>query len=91
MCTSKPGSSVSSEVTGYGLDDRGSNPDRSKVFLFSITSRPVLGLSQSPIKRVHRTLSLAVKPLKRELHLVPRLRMRGALPPFEHSYSWHGI
>jgi hypothetical protein len=39
-------------ATGYGLDDQGgesSSPGRVKNFHFSISSRPALGSTQSPI------------------------------------------
>jgi hypothetical protein len=36
-------------ATAYGLDDRGSNPGKGKIFLLSTTSRPALGPNQSPI------------------------------------------
>jgi hypothetical protein len=42
-------------ATGYGLEDQGdgsSSPSRVKNFHFSISSRPALGCSQPPIKRV---------------------------------------
>jgi hypothetical protein len=37
-------------ATGYGLDDRGSNLCRGKIFLFSTASRPALGHTQPPIQ-----------------------------------------
>jgi hypothetical protein len=37
-------------ATDYGLDGRGSIPDRDKMFFFSIASRPTLGLTQPPIQ-----------------------------------------
>jgi hypothetical protein len=37
-------------ATGYGLDDRGSIPARSKILLFSLASRPALEPTQSPIQ-----------------------------------------
>jgi hypothetical protein len=35
--------------TGRGLDGQGSIPDKVNMFLFSRTSRPVLGPTQPPI------------------------------------------
>jgi hypothetical protein len=35
---------------GYGLDDRGSIPGRSKILLFSVATRPALGPTQSPVQ-----------------------------------------
>jgi hypothetical protein len=39
-------------ATGYGLDEggRSSSPDRVKNFLLSMSSRPALGFTQSPIQ-----------------------------------------
>jgi hypothetical protein len=61
-------------ATGYGLDSRDSIPDRSKIFLLSIASRPAVKPTQPPIQWVPRALSLEVK-LITHLHLVPKLRM----------------
>jgi hypothetical protein len=48
--------------TGYGLDSRGWIPGRGKMFLFSTTSRPVLGPTQPPSYPVSTgALSLGVK------------------------------
>jgi hypothetical protein len=35
-------------ATGYRLDGRSSNPSRDTIFLFSTSSRPVLGPTQPP-------------------------------------------
>jgi hypothetical protein len=54
---------------GYGLDDRGSRilfPAGLGIFLFTTASRMALGLTQPPIQRVQRTLSLRVKRPGRE-------------------------
>jgi hypothetical protein len=49
-----------------------SNPCRGEIFLFSTSSRPVLGLAQPPIQWVTGTLSPAVKLLGREAnHSLP--------------------
>jgi hypothetical protein len=56
-------------ATGYGLDDRGvgsSNPGRVKNFVFSTSSRPALGPTQSPIQWVPGALSPGVKRPGRE-------------------------
>jgi hypothetical protein len=53
-------SSVGIEM-GYGLDSRGLNSGRGKVFLFSIASRPVLRPTHSPIQLVPGALSTGVK------------------------------
>jgi hypothetical protein len=39
-------------ATGYRLKGRRSNPLRGKIFLFSATSIPALGLTQPPIQWV---------------------------------------
>jgi hypothetical protein len=41
-----------SPATVYGLDGRGSIPDRGKIFLFPATLRPTLGSTQPPIQWV---------------------------------------
>jgi hypothetical protein len=65
--------------TGYGLDCFDSIPDRSKIFLFSIASRPALGPTQPHIQWALGDLSLGVKRQRREADhsppLVPRSRM----------------
>jgi hypothetical protein len=62
-------------------------PATAGIFLFAITSRPALGFNQSPIQRVPRALSpdRGVK-LTTRLHLVPMLRMGGALSPLSHVF-----
>jgi len=56
-----------------------------RFFLFAAASRPVLGPTQPPIQCLPETLSPGVKRPGRELtiylRVVPRLRMRGAVPP----------
>jgi hypothetical protein len=63
------------------------------IFLFTIASRTALGPTQ-PIKWVPGALSLGVKrrgvKLNTHLHLVPRSRMRGAIPPLPNKPSWRG-
>jgi hypothetical protein len=54
------GSSVSI-VADYGLDDRGSIPDRQRIFLLVPASRPALGPTQLPIQWVPGVLSPGVK------------------------------
>jgi hypothetical protein len=55
------------------------------IYLFTTASRPALRPTQPPIQWVSGTLSLGVKRPRCEgtthLHLVPRLRMHGAIPP----------
>jgi hypothetical protein len=52
------------------------------------------GATQSPIQRVPRALSPRVKWVEREatthLHLVPRVRTRGAIPRLPSTSSWRG-
>jgi hypothetical protein len=58
------------------------------IFLFTTVSRTAVGPTQPPIQWVPGALSLGVKWPGREatthLHLVPRSRMRGAIPPLPH-------
>lgn len=56
-----------------------------------IMSRPALGPAQPPIQWTQRVLSPWLDRLGHEgytYHLVPRLRMRGAISPFLHMSSW---
>jgi len=53
------------------------------IFLFAIASRPALGPTQPPIQWVPEALYLGKKrpgPEADHSNLVPRLRMRGAIP-----------
>jgi hypothetical protein len=90
------GSSVSI-VTDYGLDDRGSIPDRGRGFFFLVSaSRPALGSTQPPIQWVPGVLSPVVKRgrgvmLTTHPHLVPRLcksRSYTSSPPMC-LHGWH--
>jgi len=74
---------------GYWVNDRGSIPGRGWDLSHCIqtgtgahpTSYPK-GNGDSPgVKRPERDYS----------HLVPRLRMRGAVPPLPHTSSWRGV
>jgi hypothetical protein len=64
---------------GYGLDGRGSVPDRGKIFLLFIASRPALKPTQTPKQWVQGALSSRVKQqevkMKSHLHIVLRSRM----------------
>jgi hypothetical protein len=60
----------------------------------NFTSRPTLGLNQPPIKWApgffpRRQSDRGVK-LTTYRHLVPRLKMCGAIPPLSHTSAWHG-
>jgi hypothetical protein len=73
------------QCLGYGPDDRGSIPGRDRdLFLFATASRLALGLIQPPIPMATRVCFLGSK-----LHLVPRSRISGAIPPFSHMPSWY--
>jgi hypothetical protein len=50
----------------YGLDGRGSIPDKGNVLLFSTESRPALGPTQPPIQWIPGTLSAEIKRPGRE-------------------------
>jgi hypothetical protein len=70
-----------SESHVSGLDDRGFESRQGLgISLFTTASRPALGATQPPIEWVLGALSLRVKRTT-HLHLVPRSRMRGAIPP----------
>jgi hypothetical protein len=61
-------------ATGYELDEkrgRSSSPDRFKNFLFSMSSRPVLGSTQPPNQWVPGVLSPGVKRPWREAEHSP--------------------
>jgi hypothetical protein len=64
LCHSKNNSQDNSvsRITGYGLDSWGLIPGKGKIFLFSITYRPALGLAQPNIQWV----PWGVKQLGRE-------------------------
>jgi hypothetical protein len=72
----------------------GSSAGRGWEFLFTTASSPALGQTQPPIRCVPGALFLGVKRQEREaithLHLVPRPRMRGAIPPLPNTPSWRG-
>jgi hypothetical protein len=74
------GSSVSI-VSDYGLDDRGSIPDRGqRIFLLASASKSALGPTQPPVQWVPGVLSPGLKrgrgvTLITHPHLVPRLSM----------------
>jgi hypothetical protein len=75
----------------YGLDNRGSRVRFPAggggglgIFIFTTASITAQGPTQPPIQWVPEAVSLGVKRLGREAdhsHLVPRPRMRGAIPP----------
>jgi hypothetical protein len=67
--------SVVGIATGYGLDDGGvgvSSPGRIKNFLFSTSSRPVLGSTKPPIRWVMGALFPEVKRPGREVDHSPK-------------------
>jgi len=75
------GSDVSLVTGSYGLYDRGSILGRDRdFFLFVTACRPTLGLSNQWVPGVNLTA---------HLHLLQKLRMRGAIPPMHHKPSWH--
>jgi hypothetical protein len=59
------------------------------ILLFTTASKTALGPTQPPIQWVPGARSLAVK-LTTHLHLVPRSRMRGAIPPLPNTSLWRG-
>jgi hypothetical protein len=64
-------------------------------YLYSIVSRPALGPAQRPIQWVLRALSPEAKrqevKVTTHLHLVPRSRIRGAMPPMTYTLSRRGV
>jgi hypothetical protein len=67
-------------ATGYGLDGRGSNPGRGKIFLFSTASGQALGPTQPPIQQVPGALSRDVKLPGRETQFSAEVNYGGAVP-----------
>jgi hypothetical protein len=53
-------------ATGYGLEDQGSNPGRSKIFLFSTAPRPALRHTQLHMQWVPGAFTLVIKRPGRE-------------------------
>jgi hypothetical protein len=79
---------------------RSSSPSRGKAFLLSTSSRPVLGLTQPPIKCVPGALPLGRRgqsgwhvKLTAHLQLVPRSRRcyTSAPPQIPHDLTWYRI
>jgi hypothetical protein len=58
-------------ATGYGPDARGSIPGRGKIFLFSTTSGPPMGPTQSPIQWAVGIIFPGVKRHRREANQSP--------------------
>jgi hypothetical protein len=83
-------------VSDYGLDDRGSIPDRGQgIFLLAPASRLALGPTQPPIQWVLGVLSPGVKrsrgvTLATHPHLVPRLSMSRSCTS-SHPMCLHGM
>jgi hypothetical protein len=70
----------------YGLENA-SIPDRGNGAILSvIASRPAQGPIQSPIQWVSGPRTPGGKAAGVHLHLVPRLRMRGAGPPLPRMF-----
>jgi hypothetical protein len=75
-------------ATGYRLNGRDSIPGKDKRFVF----RKAMGLTQPPIQSISRVHSAGVNgrsvKLTTHLHLVPRLKNAGAIPPLPYTSSW---
>jgi hypothetical protein len=76
-------------ATGYRLDSRLSIPDKKKIFIFSTTSRPVLGSTEPPDQWVPVALSLGVKRPGRKFDDSPPsstdIKGGGAIPPLHNN------
>jgi hypothetical protein len=83
---------ISGTALDKGLDDRVFESRQGLGISLSTTvSRPALEPTQPPIQGVPGALSLGIKwPVHKanhSLHLVPRSRMRGTIPPL-HQYAF---
>jgi hypothetical protein len=80
-------------ATGYGLDGRDSIPDRGKIFLFSIASRPPLRLTHSLIQWVRQAISPEVERPEHEADHSPpssaEVKNGRPIRPLPHISSWH--
>jgi hypothetical protein len=80
-------------ATGYGLDGRGSNPGKAKIYLFSTASRPALGLTQTPIQWVLGAISPGVMWRGHEADHSPpstaEVKNGGAIPSLLHMSLCH--
>jgi hypothetical protein len=78
---------------GYGFQGRGSILGKGKIFLFSVASRPALGLTQPHIQWVPGALSPRVKRLGREddhpLTSSAEVKNGGDIPPL--PIRLHGV
>jgi hypothetical protein len=68
-------SSSVSIVSDYGLDDRGSIPDRDRGFFLYPASRPALVPTQPPVQWIPGVKRGRGAILTTHRHLMPRLRM----------------
>jgi hypothetical protein len=79
-------------LMGYGLDDRGFNPGRGKVFIFCTTSRPDVGPTQFSVKWVPWTASPGViRPwheADNSLLSNTEVKRGGAITSLPHASSW---
>jgi hypothetical protein len=86
-----PDNSVN-KVTGYGIDDLESIPDRGKIFVFSTTSRLTPRYSQPPIQWVPKSRSSGKKRPEREgISLILRLMRGTSFPPFHELVLRHRV
>jgi hypothetical protein len=63
---------IALSVTDYGLDDRGSIPDRERDFFFNPTSKTALRPTQPPIRWVARIQSPGLQRTDRETDSLPQ-------------------
>jgi len=78
----------------YRLDDRGSLPGlgNKEIFSFSHCVQTGSGAPHIPLSNEYQGLFPWNWSVKLTAHylLVQRLRMRGAIPPLSHTFSWRG-
>jgi hypothetical protein len=79
-------------ILGYGLDDRGSIPDRGDDVIFSLHHHVQTDSGAHPASYPVGTGTLTPgREADHSRHLMPKLRMRGSIPPLPNSSSWSSV